>query len=215
MTGWSLMSECSVPNKISAGDFSQWLDATLNGLHSGTGVDVPCGDCRACCTSSYFIHIDPDENAARAAAGDDAIAAPGRPGVQVMGFDDDGLCPKMKPAGCSIYHDRPRTCRIYDCRLFAAAGLDAGPRKPRINERVNRWKFTYQDDASRAKHSAVTLAAAFIVKHAPLFPGGRIPADPGQLALLALKVHEIFLPHDDVPSNSEIVNRIVERVRRG
>lgn len=196
---------------ISAGEFSDWLDATVHGLRNGTGVDVPCGECRACCTSSYFIHIEADETAARAAVGDEAMAAPGRPGDRVMGFDEAGACPKMKPSGCSIYHDRPRTCRIYDCRLFAAAGLDAGVDKPRINERVTRWTFEYRDEASHARHKAVQAAAVFIREHASLFPGGRIPKDPGQLALLALKVHAEFSPRKSNISAGERVERIVKR----
>lgn len=204
------MSETTSPGDLPAGDFTAWVEATLKGFATGTGIEVPCGDCRACCTSSYFIHVEADEAAARAAVGADAIAAPGRPGVKVMGFDESGNCPKMKPTGCAIYHDRPRTCRIYDCRIFAAAGLQAGPDKARINERIAQWRFDYRTEADRDRHNAVKAAAAFILKHAALFPGRRIPADPGQLALLALKVHAEMLPTHPVREPREIVDRMVE-----
>jgi len=207
------MSESSHGREIPAGFFSEWLEQTRSGMRDGRGAEVPCGDCRACCTSSYFIHIESDETEALTLVGDESLPAPGRPGHRVMGFDSEGVCPKMKTTGCSIYENRPRTCRIYDCRVFAAAGLDAGPGKPRINERIFRWRFQYRDGADRERHEAVKSAAAFIRDHAALFPGRRIPTDPGQLALLALKVHEELLgAHKDL-SDSELVARIVKRAQ--
>jgi hypothetical protein len=135
-----------------------------------------------------------------------------------MGHDAAGRCPMLVPGGaavapggahdgpaataagaapatCRIYAHRPRTCRVYDCRVFAAAGLAAGGEERRaINERVERWRFTCDSPRARAEHAAVMATAAFIRDHAPLFPGGRVPADPAQLALLALKAYKVFLP---------------------
>ena len=44
-----------------AGDFSSWLTETQGALRGEHGSDVPCGSCTACCTSSQFNHIGPDE----------------------------------------------------------------------------------------------------------------------------------------------------------
>jgi hypothetical protein len=41
---------------------------------------------------------------------------------------------------CSVYEHRPRTCRTYDCRLLALAGLRARGNAP-INEGLERWEF--------------------------------------------------------------------------
>jgi Fe-S-cluster containining protein len=211
--GWSWMSEPIAPPEISAGGFSHWLSATFEGLRNGTGAEVPCGECKACCISSYFIHVESDETATLAAVGDDAIPAPGKPGDRLMGFDESGFCPKMENTGCSIYENRPRTCRIYDCRIFAAAGLDAGSEKPLINARIAQWRFLYRDENDRARHDAVKAAVVFIRDHAALFPGGRIPSDPGQLALLALKVHESMLPGQPSESNAARIARMVQLSR--
>jgi len=60
-------------SSLNAGPFSVWLEQVLLAI-SGKGVsEVPCGDCTACCTSSQFVHIGPDET--------DTLAHVPRPGV--------------------------------------------------------------------------------------------------------------------------------------
>ena len=45
---------------------------------------------------------------------------------------------------CTIYAQRPQTCLDYDCRVFAAAGIDAGGAdKAVINRRVHEWRFRF------------------------------------------------------------------------
>lgn len=95
---------------------------------------------------------------------------------------------------CSIYAHRPQTCKDYDCRIFAAAGIEAGgPEKRVINERVQAWRFRYRDAGMRQAHDAVRAAAAFIRDRRESFPGGRVPSSPTGIAVLALKTHGIFL----------------------
>ena len=70
---------------------------------------------------------------------------------------------------CSIYEHRPRTCRTYDCRVFAAAGLDdtderqfgpgsAPPRRPGGSSRLPR-------STHAGSHLAVRAAAAYLEEH--------------------------------------------------
>jgi Fe-S-cluster containining protein len=66
-----------------------------------------------------------------------------------MGYDQDGNCPMFTGGGCSIYEHRPRTCRVYDCRLFAALGR-VNDDTPQIAHRIRSWEFTYADDDARA-----------------------------------------------------------------
>ena len=112
-------------------------------------ADVPCGACTACCTSSQFIHIEPDETEVLAHIPAALLfPAPGLPkGNVLLGYDAHGHCPMFVDGACSIYEHRPRTCRVYDCRLLAAVGR-ADAAKPLIAERVAEWEFTYADDAS-------------------------------------------------------------------
>ena len=134
---------------IDAGRFSTWIDELQRALEGEGEMDVPCGACTACCTSSQFVHITPDET--------DTLAhvpaalrfpAPGMPrGHVVLGYDEHGHCPMLVEGGCSIYEHRPRTCRTYDCRVFAATGVSPDG-QPDIATRVAEWRFEV-DDAER------------------------------------------------------------------
>jgi hypothetical protein len=181
---------------IDAGNFDTWLADIRASFKDGQGTGVPCGTCRGCCTSSYFIHIKPQDAAAIAAIPKHLrIAAPSMPpGHALMGYDAKGHCPMQQNGDCSIYASRPGTCKDYDCRIFAAAGLMAGGAdKSAINARVASWRFQYATQAARQRHQAVKAAAGFISKHAAAFPGGRVPTQPSELAILAIKVYTVFL----------------------
>jgi hypothetical protein len=179
---------------LPAGPFSVWLDRIRRAQKTKAGADVPCGECRGCCTSSYFIHIDPGEKDALAAIPKRLrFPAPGLPkGHVLLGYDEKGHCPMFKDNACSIYAHRPQTCRDYDCRVFAAAGLAADADKPRIAGQAVRWKFAFPKDADRKRFAAVRAAAAFLSENAALFPAGFVPGNPAQLAMLALKVCDAF-----------------------
>ena len=46
---------------LPAGDLSSWLAEVHAALRGGRDTDVPCDGCTACCRSSQFVHIEPDE----------------------------------------------------------------------------------------------------------------------------------------------------------
>lgn len=177
---------------LPAGGFSSWLRRMREALRDEQGMDVPCGDCTACCTSSHFVLVRPDEagTLARAPRGLLVPAPCLTDGSCMAGYDQRGVCALFSEGGCSIYEDRPRACRNYDCRIFAAAGV--APDRAAIGDRVRRWRFSYPGERDRREHDAVMAAAAFIRAHAGSFPGSRVPADPGQLAVVAVKVYTIF-----------------------
>lgn len=198
-----------------AGPFGAWLEAARAVLRgNGQGLDVPCGECVACCTSSLFVHIAPSEAGTLAVIPARLLVrAPGRPrGHKLLGFAEDGSCPMLKARVCAIYEQRPRTCRNYDCRMLAAAGLDAGEGKDDITRRVQAWAFSYENDAARRAHDAVRAASAFIRDERARFPGGAGPTSPGEIAVLALKVYGVFL--DTLADKEEIAAAIVEASRR-
>lgn len=199
-----------------AGVFTSWLRRMLHSLRTGADTRTPCGDCTGCCRSSSFIHIHPDEKAAlRAIPKALSFPAPGAPkGTRLLGYDADGRCPMLTDRGCSVYQARPRTCRIYDCRAFAAA--DAFPQSPSDHPaaaRARAWRFAYPTTGDRKRHQAVVDAARFLLEKADSFPDRKPPADPALRAILALKVHSVFLGGGDVP-DSVRARRIVEASSR-
>ena len=154
--------------------------------------DVPCGTCTACCTSSQFVHIEPDETDALAHIPSELLfPAPRLPqGHVLLGYDENGHCPMLVDGGCSIYAHRPRTCRTYDCRIFPAAGIDAEDSQVAIQQRVRRWRFDHTNAADRDLHDAVRAAAVFIRDHPDELPTGESPVNATQHAVLAIRRHE-------------------------
>ena len=115
--------------------------------------------CTACCRSAQFVDIGPEEtDTLRDDIPDQLLSpAPGRPGYWVVGYDDQGRCPMLGEGGCTIYEHRPRACRTFDCRIFAAAGVEPNePGKEPLAQQVKRWRFSYDSGSERAEHAALT-----------------------------------------------------------
>lgn len=177
-----------------AGEFLDWLQDTLAAFTSGQGASVPCGDCRACCRAGYFIPVRHHEWSTLAAIPARLLVGPpgtGGDGDQLISTTRRGDCALLRDGACAIYRDRPQACRDYDCRLFAAAGIQSG--LGGIDRQAGRWRFRYDGEESRRTHAAVRAAARFVVEHAQAFPGGRVPQRPADIAVVALKSHRVFL----------------------
>lgn len=192
MTGRAVPSGDSLP----AGRFTTWLGEIGPAVRGEGAADVPCGSCTACCEASYFIHVGPDEADALAHIPEELLfPAPGLPpGHVLMGYDERGRCPMLVNGRCSIYEHRPRTCRTYDCRVFAAADVvDDDPSKAGVARQARRWRFEEPDAADIALHGAVLAAAAYLVERAGELPSDLAPGTATRRAVLAVAVHDTFL----------------------
>ena len=181
---------------LPAGPFAPWLRGMEAALRGEADADVPCGACTACCTSSQFVHIGPDEadTLARIPAAL-LFPAPRMPrGHVLLGYDERGHCPMLADGGCSIYEHRPRTCRTYDCRIFTATGLavdDGDPAKAGIARQARRWAFTCPTDDDRRRHAAVRSAVATLQAAGPAGPGR---PSTTELAVRAIETSEEWRP---------------------
>ncbi len=182
--------------ELDAGGFSSWLRMMEAALAGQRGSDVPCGSCTACCTSSQFIHIGPDEADTLAQIpGDLLFPAPGLPpGHVLLGHDERGHCPMLVDERCTIYAHRPATCRIYDCRVLPAAGVGADDDQPRIGRQASRWRFDHPSATDLVEHDAVRAAAAFLRDDPEVREMGSPRAT--QLAVLAVEIHGLFVARD-------------------
>ena len=177
----------SVPGGRDAGEFGSWLSAFQASLRDGEPADVPCDRCTACCRSGKLIPVEPDEaeTLAHIAAGD-LVSLPGDPSRRFLRHEQSGHCSQLTAEGCSVYAHRPQACRVYDCRIFAATGLQAD--SPLIAERADRWEFSYSSPSSRERHTAVRMAAVALG-----FPGGlSSPVSPTQHAVEAIETADEF-----------------------
>lgn len=201
--------------QIDAGDFATWLSQTRGMLRGEAGPDVPCGSCVGCCVSSYPVPIRAHESASLAAVPIQHLAKSANHHALIIALPD-GRCPMLNAnnTGCSIYSHRPLTCRDYDCRIFAAAGISAGADdRSVINARVREWRFSYRNASDRLTHDAVKSAAEFIRREAQCFQG-RAPTTPTGIAVLAIKVYPVFLDSGTQTSSPErIVQSILQTSR--
>jgi uncharacterized protein len=151
------------------------------------------------------VHISPDETDALAHIPAGVLfPAPRLPrGHVLLGYDEHGSCPMLVDDKCSVYAHRPRACRAYDCRIFAATEVE--PDKPLIASRAALWRFDISAPADETLFDALGAAARFLHDKRHLFPAGSIPTSPTQLAVLAIEIHDLFIKHGDTTAESTVV----------
>jgi uncharacterized protein len=204
------------PGTLPAGEFASWAKEMSGALGGVNNAEVPCGTCTACCTASQFIQIGPEETDTLAHIPAELLfPAPRSPrGHLLLGYDERGHCPMLVDEGCSIYTHRPKTCRTYDCRVFAAADvkLDGG-QHVKIERQVRRWRFTYSDPFGQSQHEAVKAAARYLRDHAGLLPGVTATTTSARHAVLAFEIHDLFLFVDEKTSGRSVVPPELDEVR--
>ena len=207
-------------DKSNAGEFSDWPDefvSTMKGVGEG---NVPCGECVGCCTSSKFIHLRPTVTAAIRVIPDELMfQAPGLPeGYYLLGYDANGHCPMFRAGKCSIYECRPATCRQYDCRVLAIANVAESDDGERITKKVNSWQFECGSARSFELYDSVKLAVEFLSTHVNEFPPGFVPTLSAQVAVMAIRVHSLFIGHTMKSVNEslrELVGAVVQECADG
>ncbi|MGZ4672350.1 MAG: YkgJ family cysteine cluster protein [Ilumatobacteraceae bacterium] len=199
---------------LEAGDFGSWLAQMQGALRGEHGSDVPCNGCTACCTSSQFVHIGPDETDTLAHIPPELLfPAPRLPrGHMLLGYDERGHCPMLIDNRCSIYEHRPVTCRTYDCRIFPATALSVdGEDKVLIAQQAQRWRFSFPTQAQHDQHDAVRAAASYLRDHPDVAPSAA--GNATQLAVLAVEVHEAFLGSDTHVDEAAVRVEVQRRLR--
>jgi hypothetical protein len=139
-----------------AGNLGVYITKTLRGVDQFDRT-VPCGACTACCYHAR-VDVDPDEEAPENLEHLDLVSHPD--GGLALRKRADGACVHLGSAGCTVYQYRPRACRVYDCRLYSAAGLgdsyDNDQRQP-------QWVFDVNSLRERAWILAIRLGAVKVV----------------------------------------------------
>ena len=141
------------------------------------------------------MHIAPDETDTLAHIPAELLfpAPLAPPGHVLLGYDEHGRCPMLVDDTCSIYEHRPQACRTYDCRIFAATGVEVEADKPAIALRARQWRFGLPTQDDRADLAAVRAAARF-VEAGGRRADGTAPTTATQRAVAAIELHEQFRP---------------------
>ncbi len=187
---------------LAAGDFSTWIVDMQGAIRGDRASEVPCNGCTACCTSSQFVLVEPDEADALAHIPVELVFPAPRmpPGHVVLGYDARGALPDARRRPVLDLRAPPAACRTYDCRIFPAAGVevDEGDRdKAAIALRARRWQFGFPTADDRFRHEATHRAARFLTAHPECLPGGSVPSPTG-IAVLATEIYELFLHTDEL-----------------
>jgi len=116
---------------------------------------------------------------------------------------------------CSIYADRPLTCRKFDCRVLSAAGLEPdGPGQDALTDRVRQWRFVVGTGRDRNVRDALRAAAVYLEAHPECFEPGRNPVNAVQRSVTALAIYDVFLDADGriVEPDSDAVRAALARI---
>lgn len=190
---------------------SQWVDDFTRHISEHEGIDVPCGDCAACCESSMFILLRPEDSAAkRAIPSELRFVAPGMPeGFEVMGYDQDGRCP-MHRRGCTIYAERPLTCRQFDCRVFPVTETTADEQSMQSIYRASqRMQFLPQTGEDQRLIQRLSRIAQVLHDDAKSSTS-TMPRHSSSRASMAIEVHEYCTEQDWLMPSGDFRKQILE-----
>jgi uncharacterized protein len=212
--GARMTDEIDDDHTLAAGDFDVWITQMHDAIRHERESTVPCNGCTACCRSSQFVHIGPEETDALALIPPELLfPAPRLPrGHVLLGYDERGHCPMLVDDRCSIYAHRPNACRTYDCRIFPAAGVGIDDDTP-VARRARCWRFDHRGDEDRTTHAVVRAAARFFEEHPDVLPDGAAPGNATHLALLALQHHDVFRQRDTRTGRMTVADPNPEEVR--
>jgi uncharacterized protein len=207
----------NLSKRVSAGEFSSWLSEVRKALVSDSEMKVECGECTACCYSSYFIHISSnEEETLRCIPKEIQFSAIGsRKGDVLLGYRKDGSCPMLSDGKCKIYECRPRTCRKYDCRILSATGYFESEERPLVNKKIVQWEFEFENELARKQYEALKIAASFLERYETFFPENWIPSNSIQKAVVAVQVFDLFIGVDGSSfenSNVETIKKYVKKI---
>ena len=114
-------------------------------------ADVPCGECRLCCSGVYELsEVHPYEKASLGLPVETPMLnKPGKP------------CRFLSETGCSVHAKRPAMCRIFDCRMQAlmppSLELRFGYSLPVQAYAQQRWKFLYRTEQDYVHYLAFLM----------------------------------------------------------
>jgi len=162
---------------LSADELRVWGSATtvyrkvMKGFKNGE-AEVPCDGCRACCKTLKEVMLT-EEEAQRLSH---TISQKGQP---IIARQENGVCLYLAENGCGIYTNRPRVCRMYDCRVYALASMIPQTLREDPDYRPARVSVNSFEDR--------VLAMTIGIQYLQLIDQG---VDDSEAPLLALKVDE-------------------------
>lgn len=148
-------------------EFLVWLSRASD-VSAGTagpkaGLNVPCGECNLCCGSYLKVTVSEEESNRDSLTIEEYEDKDGNTAKRVL-KDSNGTCVHLTGKGCSVYEDRPATCRVFDCRQRLVANVADKHTRPMVLQWDTAEWFTPENDIYI---QAVRMAARNYAKQRP------------------------------------------------
>jgi hypothetical protein len=137
-----------------------------------------CGSCNACCRMGYAINGRPEDKDTLPWV----IRSDGMKHLPVA----NGACGLLKETGCSIYGDRPKACRLYDCRTVAVSFAMSSAEDDLKNTAFKQWSLA---SAIRTPDDATALLGVTAVQMAARTKAQAAGVGPETLARYAIRFY--------------------------
>lgn len=149
--------------KRPSGSLLRFLRKLEQGLKQ-QNVDVPCNGCTACCRDPEF-HVDLTVEETKRFP---HVEMHGR---FVLPRQVGGECINLIDGRCVVYADRPRTCRVYDCR-YHLFGLPLAAECSIMREAVAQWEpFRLPTDEDKIAWAAIVVLVKMAAERDPGLSG--------------------------------------------
>ncbi len=152
-------------SKRPSGSLTTFLRNLERTLPKQDRVETPCQGCTACCRDPHMLITVSDEEAKRYRTHRTAA------GVRELQRKDNGECVYLIDNRCTTYHDRPRACRVYDCR-FHMLGAPISTAELVKREGLANWEpFRLPTTEDKVAFAAVIMLVMSRVKRDPDLTG--------------------------------------------
>jgi hypothetical protein len=154
-----------------SGSVTTYLRKSTQGYLRDGSANVPCNGCTACCRDpNLFVDVT-DEEAKRLKVHQDTNMDQReyKNGVAwVLDRNEKGECVYLIDNRCSIYSERPKSCRQYDCRVHLL-GFPVDPTQTVVNqEGVLQWsQFSQPTTEDKVAGLAIRLSILHMLKENP------------------------------------------------
>ena len=127
--------------------------------------------------------------------------------------DPSGNCPKLIDGRCSIWSNRPRMCKRFDCRLHALAELDPHAIPASLSERIASWKFSFDREDDVIQQQSFLRAMKFLNANSEIFAARGIESGSIKMASLAVDLRHLFDDSTKTTDEAQLLAEVLLAIR--
>ena len=197
---------------LDAGDFLAWVTGMQAALRSEQSSPT-CNSCAACCRSSQFIHIAPDETDTLAHIPAELLfpRRSARPATSSSATTNAGIARCWSTTSARSTSIAHRPVAPTTVRVFPAAAVEIeDAAKAHLAQQTRRWRFSYPAPDDRRRHDAVRGRGVSPANRKTSSPPTSSPRTTPSSPSSPSRSTDAFVQRDDEP---ELVSRRVGPLR--